>query len=62
MDLIAIGEILIDLTQTGISPAGIPQFSANPGGAPANLAVAASRLDASTAVLGKVGDDSFGTF
>lgn len=24
MDLIAIGEILIDLTQTGISPAGIP--------------------------------------
>ena len=49
MDLIAIGEILIDLTQTGISPAGIPQFSANPGGAPANLAVAASRLDASTA-------------
>lgn len=62
MDLIAIGEILIDLTQTGISPAGIPQFSANPGGAPANLAVAASRLDASTAFIGKVGDDSFGTF
>lgn len=58
MDLIAIGEILIDLTQTGISPAGIPQFSANPGGAPANLAVAASRLDASTAFIGKVGDDS----
>ena len=43
MDLIAIGEILIDLTQTGISPAGIPQFSANPGGAPANLAVGQPR-------------------
>ena len=62
MDLIAIGEILIDLTQTGISPAGIPQFSANPGGAPAYLAVAVSRLDASTAFIGKVGDDSFGAF
>lgn len=57
IDLIAIGEILIDLTQTGLSPAGIPQFSANPGGAPANLAVAASRLGASTAFIGKVGND-----
>ena len=37
-------------------------FAANPGGAPANLAVAASRLGASTAFIGKVGTDSFGTF
>ena len=60
-DITAVGEILIDLTQSGINEQGIPVFAANPGGAPANLAVAAARLGASTAFLGKVGTDSFGT-
>ena len=45
MDIVTIGEVLIDLTQTGRDERGIPQFAANPGGAPANLAVAAARLD-----------------
>ena len=54
-DLTTIGEILIDLTQTGVSGAGVPQFDANPGGAPANVAVAASRLGAGAAFCGKVG-------
>ena len=49
MDILTIGEVLIDLTQTGKDARGIPQFAANPGGAPANLAVAASRLGAQTA-------------
>ena len=62
MDITAIGEILIDLTQTGTDSRGIPQFSANPGGAPANLAVAAARLGAQTAFIGKAGDDSFGKY
>jgi len=62
MDITAIGEILIDLTQTGVNEAGVPQFSANPGGAPANVAVAASRLGARTAFLGKVGNDRFGDY
>ncbi len=61
-DITAVGEILIDLTQTGASPAGVPLFAANPGGAPANVAVAASRLGASTAFVGKVGDDGFGSY
>jgi fructokinase len=61
-DITAVGEILIDLTQSGVNEQGIPVFAANPGGAPANLAVAAARLGASAAFIGKAGSDSFGTF
>ncbi len=61
-DITAIGEILIDLTQTGVSETGVPLFAANPGGAPANVAVSASRLGASTAFIGKTGDDGFGAY
>ena len=39
LDITAIGEILIDLTQTGVNGAGVPVLAANPGGAPANVAV-----------------------
>ena len=59
-DITAIGEVLIDLTQSSVNEQGIPAFTANPGGAPANLAVAASRLGASAAFIGKVGADAFG--
>ena len=34
MDIVTIGEVLIDLTQTGRDERGIPQFAANPRGAP----------------------------
>ena len=61
-DITAIGEILIDLTQTGVNEMGVPLFAANPGGAPANVAVAASRLGAKTAFMGKVGSDGFGGY
>lgn len=61
-DITAIGEILIDLTQTGHNEAKVPLFAANPGGAPANVAVAASRLGCKTACIGKVGQDAFGSY
>ena len=61
-DITTIGEVLIDLTQSGRTEQGIPRFDANPGGAPANLAVAASRLGAKTAFIGRVGRDSFGDY
>lgn len=61
-DVTTIGEILIDLTQTGVNEIGVPLFAAYPGGAPANVAVAAARLGAAAAFLGKTGDDAFGLF
>ena len=37
MDVVALGELLIDFTENGISSQGNPLFEANPGGAPCNV-------------------------
>ena len=58
----SVGEILVDMTQTHIDSNGIPHFAANPGGAPANVAVAAAKLGAQAAFIGCVGNDSYGRF
>ena len=60
MKITTIGEILIDMTQCGVDENGVVRFAANPGGAPANVAVASSRLGCSTAFVGCVGKDTFG--
>ncbi len=60
MKITTIGEILVDLTQEQLDASGIRHFAAYPGGAPANVAVAASRLGCEAGFIGCVGDDSFG--
>ena len=60
IDVTALGELLIDFTESGLSPQGNPLLEANPGGAPCNLLAMLTRLGHSTAFLGKVGRDAFG--
>ena len=59
-DVAALGELLIDLTQSGRSEQGNLLFEANPGGAPANVLAMLGRLGRRCAFLGKVGADAFG--
>lgn len=59
-DVTALGELLIDFTENGISKQGNPLFEANPGGAPCNVLAMLSKLGHKTAFIGKVGKDSFG--
>ena len=60
-DVVALGELLIDFTQNGLSAQGNPLFEANPGGAPCNVLAMLQKLGRKTAFIGKVGDDGFGT-
>ena len=59
-EILTVGELLIDLTQTHIDEGGVRHYAANPGGAPANVAVAAARLGADAGFIGKVGADTYG--
>lgn len=59
-DVVALGELLIDFTQNGLSEQGNGLFEANPGGAPCNVLAMLAKLGKKTAFIGKVGDDSFG--
>ena len=60
IDVTAMGELLIDFTENGISNQGNPLLEANPGGAPCNVLSMLTNLGHSTAFIGKVGDDIFG--
>ena len=60
IDVVALGELLIDFTVNGISEQGNPLMEANPGGAPCNALSMLSRLGHKVAFIGKVGNDGFG--
>lgn len=60
IDVTALGELLIDFTENGLSPQGNPLLEANPGGAPCNVLAMLSKLGHRTAFVGKVGADIFG--
>lgn len=57
-DVYCVGEMVIDFTPGTEKNS----YIRNPGGAPANVAIALSRLGKSAAFCGKVGDDDFGCF
>ncbi len=60
IDVTALGELLIDFTDSGLSPQGNPLMEANPGGAPCNVLAMLAKLGRKTAFIGKVGRDMFG--
>ena len=60
VDVTALGELLIDFTENGLSSQGNPLLEANPGGAPCNVLSMLQNYGRKTAFIGKVGDDMFG--
>ena len=60
--IVSLGEVVADIYRgEGSSPVELP-FTARPGGAPANVAVAVARLGVEAAFVGSVGEDLFGDF
>jgi len=60
--IVALGEVVSDIYR-GESKSDVEMpFTARPGGAPANVAVAAARLGSEAAFIGSVGEDLFGDF
>ena len=60
IDVVALGELLIDFACLKTDDDGYPTMAAHPGGAPANFLATLSKFGAKTALLGKVGTDAFG--
>lgn len=60
IDVTALGELLIDFTMVSADGEGYPTMAAHPGGAPANFLAALAKYGKRTALLGKVGTDTFG--
>lgn len=60
--IVTLGEVVSDIYRDeSESDVELP-FTARPGGAPANVAVAAARLGSEAAFIGSVGEDLFGDF
>ncbi len=63
-EIISIGELLIDFISTDedIELKNVSSFNKFPGGAPANVLVAAASLGARTGLISRVGGDPFGDY
>ena len=59
-DVVALGELLVDFTQNGMSAQKNWLMEANAGGAPCNVLAMLAKLGHSVSFVGKVGDDMFG--
>lgn len=59
-DVVAMGELLIDMTNNGKSEQGNALYEANPGGAPCNVLAMLQKFGHKVGFIGKVGDDIFG--
>lgn len=62
IDVVALGELLIDFTQIRSNDDTVKRFEQNPGGAPANVLAVLSKFGTRCAFIGKVGNDVFGEF
>ena len=60
LDVVALGELLIDFAPVSTNAAGYPTLAAQPGGAPGNFLAALQTYGCTTALIGKVGADRFG--
>lgn len=60
LDIVSMGEAVIDFSMCGTGPNGNPAYEMNPGGAPANCVVASAQLGAKNGFISMVGDDPFG--
>jgi len=60
LDIVALGELLIDFTCQSTDGDGYPTMTAHPGGATANFLAALASFGMKTALMGKVGNDAFG--
>lgn len=59
-DVVALGELLVDFAHISSDSSGYPTLKAQPGGAPANFLAALQEYGCKTALISKVGDDTFG--
>lgn len=59
-DVTALGELLVDFTENGISAQGNTLLEANPGGAPCNVLAMLKNLGKKMAFIGKIGNDALG--
>ncbi|MBU9744788.1 carbohydrate kinase family protein [Diplocloster agilis] len=62
IDVISMGDLMIDFTSLGINADGKMLFERNPGGAPANVAAQVCRLGGRSAFMGTVGTDEHGEY